>query len=135
MLPVVRIPAHGPGAVQRPGRKDAPLVNLAAYQADDRDVRQIPWLRGIPHAREHSPPRRSARTEKARAQRSSPPLARACAQLVDALAVLVVDACEDRGGVPRSGPGRGQAGLGAAAARPRLPGEMALDFLADVIGS
>jgi len=102
MLPVVRIPAHGPGAVQRPGRKDAPLVNLAAYQADDRDVRQIPWLRGIPHAREHSPPRRSARTEKARAQRSSPPLARACAQLFDALAAVPVHIGEDHGNVCHS---------------------------------
>jgi len=35
-LPVVRIPAPLPSAVQRPGREDAPLVDLAAQRADDR---------------------------------------------------------------------------------------------------
>ena len=35
-LAVVRVLAVRPGAVNRPGREDAPLVDLAAQRADDR---------------------------------------------------------------------------------------------------
>jgi hypothetical protein len=34
--PVVRVAAVRPGAVHRPGREDAPFVDLAAQRADDR---------------------------------------------------------------------------------------------------
>ena len=34
--PMARVTAVRPDAVQRPGREDAPLVDLAAYRADDR---------------------------------------------------------------------------------------------------
>jgi len=35
---VVRVPAARPGAVQRPGREHAPLVDLAADRAGYREV-------------------------------------------------------------------------------------------------
>ena len=61
-LPVVRVAAVWPGAVHRPGREDAPLVDLAAYRTGDRKAGEILLPRGVTHVLEHSPPRRSART-------------------------------------------------------------------------
>jgi hypothetical protein len=58
---VVWVPAARPGAVQRPGREDAPLVDLATHRADDRKAGQIPLLCTVTHAID-IPAARSART-------------------------------------------------------------------------
>jgi hypothetical protein len=54
-LPMVRIPAVRAGAVHRPGRENAAVVDLAAQRADDRNAGQIPLLREFPHLVERSP--------------------------------------------------------------------------------
>jgi hypothetical protein len=46
---VVRVPAARPGAVQRPGREHAPLVDLVAQRASGREVGQVLLRRSLTH--------------------------------------------------------------------------------------
>ena len=51
----MRVAAARPNAVHRPGREDAPLVDLVAQRAGDRKAGQIPLPRSVTHVMEHSP--------------------------------------------------------------------------------
>ena len=52
--PVVRISAAWPDAVHRPGREYAPLVDLVAQRAGDREAGQVLLVRGVTHLIEPS---------------------------------------------------------------------------------